>query len=77
MSQSLREFVSDPEGAYPALKRGAQARLERETRALLSQEPTPETAFAKLYALHRLYLETQQLLDPERFVGMFGQPGEK
>lgn len=70
-TRRLREFCADPEGAYPALRKGAQARLERETRALLTQEPQPETAYAKLYALYRLYQDTQALLEPERFVRTF------
>lgn len=74
--QRLCDWVQDPEGAYTVLRRGAHERLERKVQQVLCSKPTdPVAAFATLCSLHELWLETQALTDPERFVELFAPQG--
>lgn len=70
-SRRLQEFVLDPEGAYPVIRRAIEEHLGHRISMLVTQTPKPETAYALLMAEHKMYLEWTKLLTPEGFVQAF------
>ncbi len=70
-TRRLQEFVLDPEGAYPVIRRAIEERAGKRVSMLLTQTPKPDEAYAKLLVEHEVYLLLAGLLTPEGFVRFF------